>query len=99
MSSKRVKRPLGKEFPDWEVEESIAKDGVTTHTHFYKGQRALCVLLDSPLAMALSGYALIDKDLRNITFGIERVRELLKKQFAGSHVPDDVAHPVPWTQP
>ena len=48
--------------------------------YFYKGRRALEVELKSKLAMQLSAYTLLEKDMRNILFWIDQIN-ILKKEM------------------
>jgi hypothetical protein len=78
-SFKRKRRELGSGYPNWEIEEGVSPDGSVSNKYFFRGELALRVPLDSHLARQAAGYALIEKDLRNIAWCIQKIQALQKE--------------------
>lgn len=58
----------------WKVQEILEPDGKRRHTkYFYKHKRAPRILITSKMAEQLAGYALIEKDLRNVLLWLQEI--------------------------
>ena len=53
------------------------KSGKSFNRYFYKRRKAHCIEIDTPKAKVLSGYALIEKDLRSAIVWLNEIIELL----------------------
>jgi hypothetical protein len=61
----------------WAIREILdGKTGKVERIYTFKRKRCRRVVLDSPLARQLAGYALIEKDLRSVRLWLENIRAM-----------------------
>lgn len=61
----------------WSVREFIDVEGFFSRSYFFKKSKAFRVELTDPLSRQLSGYKLIEKDLRNVLIWLDTIEMLL----------------------
>lgn len=68
------KRKLYEDNPDWKFREFVNSNGTRVNTYYYKNTKCHRITLNSKLAQQLSGYSLIEKDLRNIQSWLDEIK-------------------------
>ena len=75
----------------WEIHEILDPNSVKRITkYFYKRKAAVRVQLKDRISQQLAGYALIEKDLRNVIYWLKEIRKLIgDDRGKGAQISDD----------
>ena len=83
-----MKQRLYKDNQDWEFVEEFDPDGRSfANRYYFRGNEAKRIVLSSTIARKVCGYALIEKDLRNIIQWFSLVRERIIAHCAENGIP------------